>query len=194
MRRPGMECAFVRSPSADVRSSVSPAGVFATGTTVGRIYAEEGRRLRLVAERIVRNRERAEDVLHDAFVQILRDAAQFDPARGSVRAWVYAIVRNVALKSASRGRREVAVADENLISICDHRNNTPAGDGELADRVCLVNCLRQLAPKRRASIILSIIDGRTHAEIAGYLGVPVGTVKAWIRRELVALRERLSCD
>ena len=51
--------------------------------------------------------------------------------------------------------------------------------------------LDQLEPKHRASLLLAIIDGRTHEEIAEYLRVPVGTVKAWIRRELVAMRRQL---
>jgi RNA polymerase sigma-70 factor (ECF subfamily) len=41
---------------------------------------------------------------------------------------------------------------------------------------------------------MAIVDGRTHAEIAQYLGVPIGTVKAWIRRELITLRDRLKSE
>jgi RNA polymerase sigma-70 factor, ECF subfamily len=51
--------------------------------------------------------------------------------------------------------------------------------------------LDQLEPRRRASLLLAIIDGRTHEEIAKYLHVPLGTVKGWIRRELVAMRRQL---
>jgi len=158
---------------------------------VGRIYTQEGAKLRALAERIVRNRDLAEDVIHDAFVQILRDADTFDPTRGSARGWIYAIVRNTALKSAYRARREIPVVDASLISLCDGAPDaTPARDP--ADRLDLAACLERLEPKRRASVILSIIDGRTHAEIAALLRVPVGTVKAWIRRELIALRATLA--
>ena len=55
----------------------------------------------------------------------------------------------------------------------------------------LRDCLEAIEPRRRASLIMAIIDGRTHAEVAAYLGVPLGTVKSWIRRELVALRAQL---
>jgi RNA polymerase sigma-70 factor (ECF subfamily) len=158
---------------------------------LGRVYAYEKGRLRAVAHRIVHDREHAEDVIHDAFAQILRDARNFDPGRGSARAWIYAIVRNTALKSVQTAAREIAVADERLTTICDrNQQQTPAAT-DVAEGALLRKCLEELEPRRRASLILAIIDGRTHAEIAQYLGVPIGTVKAWIRRELIALRARL---
>jgi RNA polymerase sigma-70 factor (ECF subfamily) len=162
---------------------------------VARLYADERRNLRKVAWRIVRNHDRAEDVIHDAFAQILRDAKSFDPARGSARGWVYAIVRNTALRNLHNTGQEVPVEDERLLSICDHRQQEHA---DLASRPAeyaeLRHCLERMEPKRRASLVLAIVDGRTHAEIAQCLGVPVGTVKAWIRRELIALRKQLNAS
>ena len=160
-------------------------------SAVGRIYVADGPRLREVALRIVHDRDRAEDVIHDAFAQILRDAKAFDPARGSARGWIYAIVRNTALKSRHRASREIAVNDETLSSLSNQREDTAEPSPYLAEGAALRAHLEALEPRRRASLILAIVDGRTHAEIAGYLGVPIGTVKSWIRRELVVLRERL---
>jgi RNA polymerase sigma-70 factor (ECF subfamily) len=158
----------------------------------GLIYQSEAPRLRAVAYRILRNRDWADDALHDAFVQILRDARHFDPQRGSARAWIHAIVRNTALKTLRRHEREVPVATESLSGLLDAQSEH---DGKGADRALeyadLSRCLEALEPRRRASIILAFVDGQTHSEIANYLGLPVGTVKSWIRRELVALREQL---
>jgi RNA polymerase sigma-70 factor (ECF subfamily) len=160
-------------------------------SAVGRIYEIEGNRLRDVARRIVRDRARAEDVIHDAFAQILRDAKSFDPSRGSARAWIYAIVRNTALKSHQNAGREITVGDDQLLSICNQQQALADPSVRIAENAVLRSCLEELEPQRRASLILAIIDGRTHAEIAKCLGVPIGTVKTWIRRELIALRERL---
>src|SRR6202166_2565834 len=77
-------------------------------SAVGKIYAREKTQLRAVAHRIVRDKSRAEDVIHDAFAQILRYAKNFDPARGSARGWIYAIVRNTALKMKDNARGEFA--------------------------------------------------------------------------------------
>jgi RNA polymerase sigma-70 factor, ECF subfamily len=88
-------------------------------SAVGRIYVREKDQLRAVAHRIVRDMSRAEDVIHEAFAQILRDAKNFDRARGSARGWIYAIVRNTALKMRKNARRELAFEDDTLNAICE---------------------------------------------------------------------------
>jgi RNA polymerase sigma-70 factor (ECF subfamily) len=164
-----------------------------SASAVGKIYAREKGQLSAVARRIVHDTSRAEDVIHDAFAQILRYAKNFDPARGSARGWIYAIVRNTALKVQvqENGRRELALEDDALNAICEWEQSVPNPASCIPDSMTLRTMLDQLEPKRRASLLLAIIDGRTHEEIAEYLRVPVGTVKAWIRRELVAMRRQL---
>ena len=162
-----------------------------SASAVGKIYAREKGQLSAVARRIVHDASRAEDVIHDAFAQILRYAKNFDPARGSARGWIYAIVRNTALKMHENARRELALEDDTLNAICEREQTVPNPASCIPDSMTLRTMLEQLEPKRRASLLLAIIDGRTHEEIAKYLRVPVGTVKAWIRRELVAMRRQL---
>ena len=94
-------------------------------SAVGKIYAREKDQLRAMAHRIVHDRSRAEDVIHDAFAQILRDAKNFDPARGSARGWIYAIVRNTALKMQENARRELALKDDTLNAICEREQTVP---------------------------------------------------------------------
>jgi len=158
---------------------------------IGTIYRNERTRLRGVVRRIVRNSDDVEDVIHDAFVQLLRDAGSFDPNRGSARGWIYQIVRNTALKRLRNAGRELALEDDKLHAIQDADCSLMGSESRMAEYAALRGCLEALEPQRRASLILAIIDGRTHAEIAAYLGTPIGTVKSWIRRELVALRDQL---
>jgi RNA polymerase sigma-70 factor (ECF subfamily) len=160
-------------------------------SAVGEIYAREKDQLRAVAHRIVHDTSRSEDVIHDAFAQILRFAKDFDPARGSARGWIYAIVRNTALKMQANARRELVLDDGTLNAICEREQTAPNPASCILDSIALRTMLDQLEPNRRASVLLAIIDGRTHEEIAECLRVPVGTVKAWIRRELMAMRRRL---
>lgn len=160
-------------------------------SAIGKIYAQEKDQLRAMAHRIVHDRSRAEDVIHDAFAQILRYAKNFDPARGSARGWIYAIVRNAALKMQENARRELALKDDALDAIHAREQTVPNPASCIPDSMTLRTMLDQLEPKHRASLLLAIIDGRTHEEIAEYLRVPVGTVKAWIRRELMAMRRQL---
>ena len=158
-------------------------------SAIARIYAAEGDRLKAVARRIVLQRDHAEDVIHDAFLQILRDAKDFDPARGSARGWIYAIVRNTALKNRMRAGREPAADCDELQAVMDR--DLVDRQATLVQGFDLRASLESLEPRRRACLIMAIVDGRTHAEVAAYLGVPVGTVKSWIRRELIALRQQL---
>ncbi|MCA1476163.1 MULTISPECIES: sigma-70 family RNA polymerase sigma factor [unclassified Bradyrhizobium] len=160
-------------------------------SAVGEIYAREKEQLRAMAHRIVHDRSRSEDVIHDAFAQILRYAKNFDPARGSARGWIYAIVRNTALKMRQNAGRELALEEDALNALCAREQTTPNPASCIPDSMTLRTMLDQLEPQRRASLLLAIVDGRTHEEISEYLRVPVGTVKAWIRRELVAMRRQL---
>jgi RNA polymerase sigma-70 factor (ECF subfamily) len=160
-------------------------------SAVGKIYVREKDQLCAAAHRIVHDMSRAEDVIHEAFAQILRDAKNFDPARGSARGWIYAIVRNTALKMRENARRELPFEDDTLNAICEREQTVPDPASCVPDSMALRTMLDQLEPKHRACLLLAIIDGCTHAEIAEYLRLPVGTVKAWIRRELVAMRRKL---
>jgi len=159
-----------------------------------RIYDEDGRRLLGVALRIVRHRQIAEDVLHDAFLKIWTRAHSFDPARGAARGWVYSVVRHQALSLVRSGEREVAV-DEAALEDLDASTQPLHGAG-LVDEIALRqdigrlhDCLVGLDAAKRSSILYAYVDGCSHSEIAERLKSPLGTVKAWIKRGLRALRE-----
>ncbi|WP_020179125.1 sigma-70 family RNA polymerase sigma factor [Methylopila sp. M107] len=155
------------------------------------IYDREASTLLGVATRIVRRRELAEEVLQDAFVQIWRRASSFDPALGSGRAWVYAVVRNRALNQL-RDDRHMPVDDRELESFSARDDEADDAFERLAESDALKRCLGGLDPLRRKAVLLAYVSGMTHGEIAGKLGAPLGTVKAWIRRSLLSLRACLS--
>lgn len=157
-----------------------------------RIYDREAPRLLGVALRIVRHRQVAEDVLHDAFLNIWTRAASFDPARGAGRGWIYSVVRNQALTLARAGEREVAVDDDFLADLDASQADAASMEDAFAlrqDIGRLHDCLVGLDPPKRNSILYAYLDGCSHSEIAERLRSPLGTVKAWIKRGLSALRE-----
>ena len=61
----------------------------------------------------------------------------------------------------------------------------------LPESSALRHCLEKLDPGRRSAIVLAYVHGFSHGELAGRLGVPLGTIKSWIRRGLVSLQECL---
>ena len=158
------------------------------------LYTQESRRLLGVAMRIVRQRQQAEDVLHDVFVAIWTQAARFDATLGSGRGWIYSITRNLALNTVRKGVREVSVDEETAEALdaqtsmaAHHHHADPfemhASLGRLND------CLSRLEPARRDCILYAYVDGCSHGEIAERTQTPLGTVKAWIRRGMGSLRE-----
>ena len=163
-------------------------------TAMQRLYTQEGARLLGVVERIVRDRALAEDIVHDACVNIWTRAASFERTLGSARGWIYSVARNLALNAVRDGHREVAVDDETAAAL-DARASLEAWH-DMADAFAwqdsagrIKPCLEQLEPVRRNCILHAYVDGFSHGEIARRLDAPLGTVKAWIKRSLAALRE-----
>ncbi|WP_378796228.1 sigma-70 family RNA polymerase sigma factor [Methylopila henanensis] len=153
-----------------------------------RLFEMEGPSLLALARRIVRRADVAEEVVQDAFVQIWRRASSFDPARGTGRGWVYAVVRNRAL-SHLRDERHVPVEDLELQSYADAQTDVDDAFARLSAESALRRCLARLDAKPRTSVLLAHVAGLSHGEIAERLGAPLGTVKTWIRRSLIALKE-----
>lgn len=159
-----------------------------------RLYEQEGPRLLAVARRLVRENGLAEDIVHDAFIRIWTGAARFDPARGSARGWMFSVTRHLALNFLRSRQREVQVdaQDEARFDAAlaeQAAPHEPAAFDGLLDSGRLQGCLGQLEAQRRDCILHAYVDGYSHGEIARKLGTPLGTVKAWIRRSLSALRE-----
>jgi len=147
------------------------------------LYEQDSSRLLGVALRIVREKALAEDIVHDAFINIWRGAGSFDPSRGSARGWVFSVTRHLALNVVRNHYREVPLGDE-------YEQVAATDTVEFSTRSGQVHtCLEQLDPTRRTCILHAYVDGFSHSEIARKLDAPLVTVKAWIKRSLAALRE-----
>ncbi|WP_349972681.1 sigma-70 family RNA polymerase sigma factor [Pseudomonas caspiana] len=158
-----------------------------------RLYAQESPRLLGVAQRLVRDSALAQDIVHDAFIKVWTGAASFDKTRGSARGWIFSITRHLALNAIRNNAREVQSEDEDEH---DEAQATLEGWNVTVDSFdWRVNpgriefCLEQLEPVRRNCVFHAYVDGYSHQEIAQKIGAPLGTVKAWIKRSLNALRE-----
>ncbi|WP_373990696.1 sigma-70 family RNA polymerase sigma factor [Duganella sp. BuS-21] len=155
-----------------------------------RLYQQDGRHLLGVALRIVRRRDVAEDVLHDAFVSIWHKAASFDAARGAGRGWIYSVVRHQALNALRGSEREVQADADTLDALQEAHADPVMEQFELqASMGRLQDCLEHLDSAKRNSIVCAYVDGCSHSEIAARLNAPLGSVKAWLKRGLAALRE-----
>ena len=151
------------------------------------LYQQEGAKLLGVVLRIVKDRGMAEDIVHDACLNIWQRADSFDPQKGAARTWIFSIARHLAL-NAIRGRdREVSVDLDDPHTFQQASLVTDAFDWQTGQR--MDECLQQLETERRNCVLHAYVDGLSHAEIAAHTGAPLGTVKAWIKRSLLRLRE-----
>ena len=153
------------------------------------IYDRESGRMVAVARRILRRRDLAEEAVQDSFLRIWQKASQFDAASGSAHGWVYAILRNRALSILRDATRELPTEQTEIDRLeGDVVAGAEAAFDALGDRSRLRNCLDRLDDTKRRCVLLAHCYGYTHGEIAGRLGAPLGTVKAWVRRGLASLR------
>ena len=155
------------------------------------LYRRAGGRLFGVCLRMLRDRGEAEEVLQEVFTTVWRRAEGFDPVRGSAMTWLVALARNKAIDRL-RQRRE-APSDEHidLDQMVDERP-APSQEAEASqDYARLLNCLEALEPKQRRSVREAFFTGTTYQELAARCQVPLGTLKSWIRRGLIQLRECL---
>lgn len=151
-----------------------------------RVYDLHAPRLYAVALRITRQAPLASDAVHDALLQLWRNAGRFDLDRGNPEAWLVSLVRYRALDIARRRVREVS--DEDVPEPIDEDPDPLQRLAASRDASALHACLAQLEADRRRLLALAFIDGLSHSEVAERLQLPLGTVKSWIRRSLQALQ------
>lgn len=154
--------------------------------TLARVFA--------VVRRICFDAGLAEEVVEDVYVQVWREAARFDAARGVVLAWLLMMARSRALDALRKAEPAMVSADP--LALADE----PMSDD--ADPLGLLEALRRdsevrvalatLPVRERQMIALAFFRGMTHAEISAAMHCPLGTVKTAIRRALSALRARLA--
>ena len=164
------------------------------------LYDELAPRVYGLARSILRDGRDAEEVVSDTFVQVWRTASSFDPARGTLAAWVVAIGRSRALDRRRSGRRREKIREREEHEIASFTmSEGVASPSEGAVTRAAVSgrvgpALAGLPPEQRRAIELAYLGGLTHREIAGALDVPLGTVKTRIRSGMQTLRERLVSD
>ena len=161
----------------------------ADGVAFRRLYDLQSATLYGVALRLTRQPALAADPVHDAMLQVWRNASRFDPARGNAKAWLLSLVRYRALDSVARIGREALGGEVPEVADTD----PDPLDRLLATQegMLLHHCLQEVDPGRRSLVLLAFFDGLTHSEIAERVGQPLGSVKSGIRRALLALRNCL---
>ncbi|ABB05638.1 sigma-70 family RNA polymerase sigma factor [Burkholderia lata] len=140
--------------------------------------------------RMLHDQGEAEDLLQEVYATAWRRADTFDPVRGGAMTWLIALARNRTIDRL-RQHREVPLDEEQVLDLPDEAP-TPAALAEASqERQRLERCLEWLEPPQRRAVREAFFSGATYSELAVRLRVPLGTMKSWIRRSLMQLKECL---
>jgi RNA polymerase sigma-70 factor (ECF subfamily) len=154
---------------------------------LARLYDRYAGHMLALGQRILGERREAEDLLHDVFLEVWRQAGAYDAERGSVRAWLLMRMRSRALD------RRKAAGFARVVSLEERRLPEPASPGGedpllAPDREAVRRALSALPTEQRQVLELGYFEGLSSSEIAERIGAPIGTVKSRVAAALARLR------
>ena len=158
------------------------------------VYTATAPKLFGICLRISQDREAAEDILQTVYLKVWNRAGRFDASRGSPVTWLCAIARNAAIDWRRANAGPVLVTEDQAAEVADSRATAPERIEAAQDRARIFHCLDALEPKQGSAIRAAFFDGFTYAQLADRMRVPLGTMKSWVRRGLLQLRECLGDD
>ena len=147
-----------------------------------------------VVLRICNDRGAAEEVLSDVYLTIWKRAGAYEPGRASPISWLATIARNRAIDWRRAAGRTPSTPLEEAPDIADDRASAFDLLAQDEGARALHLCLDALDDKQRGAIRTAFFDGLTYAEIAEREAVPLGTMKSWVRRGLIRLKECLDAS
>ena len=186
--QPATDAARTRLVEALVATGAEDRAAFAT------LYQLTSAKLFGVCLRICGERQAAEDVLSEVYLTIWRRAGAYEPGRASPISWLATIARNRAIDWRRSAKRKPAMTLDEAPEVVDPEPSAEDRMVSSDEDQRLHLCLDQLEDKQRGAIRTAFFDGLTYAELAEREGVPLGTMKSWVRRGLIRLKDCLSDD
>lgn len=156
------------------------------------IYTAASPKLMGVLMRILGSRSEAEDALQEVYTRIWARARRYDPDMGRGMSWLIAVTRNLAIDRLRARPAEArrSVHDEDAATrIPDGRPGAEAGLIALGQARAVVDCMETLEPDRAAAVKGAYLQGLSYQDLAERHAVPLNTMRTWLRRALLRLRE-----
>lgn len=151
------------------------------------LYALTHRKMRKTARAVCTRDVEVEDILQDAYLKIWRNAPAFDPGRSSPISWMSVIVRNTAIDAARLKTLPTTDLDDALMVADPVRDTADEFDYDRA-RPIAATVMGQLPDERQKLLSLAYLEGESRQSLSERFGVPVGTIKTWLRRTLETVR------
>jgi RNA polymerase sigma-70 factor (ECF subfamily) len=155
------------------------------------VYRRTSPKLFGICIRILGERSEAEDALQEIYLNVWRKAGSFDPAKASPITWLATLARNRSIdRRRALGPRAFSPVEEAL-DLPDTRPDALHGLEAAEEGARIATCLGELEDRQNRAIRATFYEGLTYPELAQRWAVPLGTVKSWIRRGLLRLRDCL---
>ena len=156
-----------------------------------RLYVATRAKLYGVVLRILRRGDLADEVIQETYLKIWTSAGQFNPSLATPITWMVAIARNRAI-DLIRKRTEVSIEEESDAMDVAAETSDPLAGRELTEELKrLLACMGKLDGERQRLVLLAYYSGWTREQLAAKFDKPVNTIKTWLRRSLVEIRECL---
>ena len=156
-----------------------------------RLYAATRAKLYGVVLRILKRHDLADEVVQETYVRVWRGAAQFDPKLSTPITWMVAIARNRAIDHV-RKKVEASIEEEpQAMELAADMPNPLAQRERSEEFQRLLACMGKLEPERQRLVLLAYYGGWSREQLAAKFDKPVNTIKTWLRRSLVEIRECL---
>jgi RNA polymerase sigma factor (sigma-70 family) len=147
-----------------------------------------------LARRMSSSASDAEDATQEIFLEIWKSAARYDSALGSEAVFVTTIARRRLIDRLRSRKRRPQTEEFNEEINVEQALEAPDSGALAVESARAARALAQLGEGERQILLMGVVDGMTHSEIATATGKPIGTVKTQMRRGLIKIRELLGSD
>lgn len=155
-----------------------------------RLYVLCSGKLFAVTMRIMKDRAEAEDVLQEAFIRIWQKSHSFRPDQAKAISWLVTIARNLAIDRL-RARQMPVAPMEMAQDIADEKPTPETEASNNETRTQLEACLAELEKNRAEAVKSAYLEGYSYQELADRYDTPLNTIRTWLRRSLLRLRNCL---
>lgn len=153
------------------------------------LYRDTSAKLMGVLLRILKERAEAEDALQEVYTRVWLRAARYEAAKGRGMTWLIAIARNLAIDRLRQRSEPRDDAGLDLVADSAPRAETRlVAQGEMRR---MADCFATLDPDRADAVRGAYLDGLSYAELSARHAVPLNTMRTWLRRSLLKLKECL---
>jgi RNA polymerase sigma-70 factor (ECF subfamily) len=176
--------------SADTLSHLISKTALGDRSAFATLYSMTSAKLFGVTLRLLQNRHDAEEALQEVYVKIWQRASQYARGQTSPMAWLCTIARHQAIDMI-RARKATAVDIDDAWDIEDlapgpEHLAVMSSEGRRID-----HCMRQLDADKAAAVRNAYVEGLSYEELAAKYQVPLNTIRTWLRRSLIKLKECL---